>query len=137
MKFTSTVSAILLLAGSSEAQDDSPCKPKSCTFMTIVDIYASELRYYKFRECGDMFNPILGYKVGEIYILIQKDPSNYYHPVGCAYFPDGAHANKDKLEPGITQTKGNTCVQNMTCPTTIYMLNGETRATMLLLAPNP
>jgi hypothetical protein len=41
------------------------------------------------------------------------------HPLGFAYFPDGAHDDKDELEPGITQT-GSDCAANSSCPTPLY-----------------
>ena len=44
--------------------------------------------------------------------------------MGFAYFPDGAHDDKDELEPGISQT-GSNCVSNSTCPTPLYFRDGE------------
>ena len=43
--------------------------------------------------------------------------------MGFAYFPDGAHDEKDELEPGITQTSSN-CAANFTCPTPRYFRDG-------------
>ena len=59
---------------------------------------------------------------GVTYHFLQKDLSNWYHPMGFAYFPDGAHDEKDELEPGITQT-GSNCVSTNTCPTPQYYLD--------------
>jgi hypothetical protein len=108
-----------------QQEEDAPCNPESRTFTTKLDIYASELGYYTFEECGDTINPTLGIEVGETYTFVQKDPSNYFHPLGFAYFPDGAHADQAELEPGITQTDGNGCAADLTCPAPMYMLNGE------------
>jgi hypothetical protein len=63
-------------------------------------------------------------EIGQTYTFVQKDPTNYYHPMGFAYFPDGAHAGVDELEPSITQTEGNTCGETLTCPAPMYLLNG-------------
>jgi hypothetical protein len=31
-----------------------------------------------------------------------QDITNYYHPLGLAYYPDGAHDDVDELEPGVS-----------------------------------
>jgi hypothetical protein len=67
-------------------------------------------------------NPTIGMEIGETYTFVQADTTNYFHPMGFAYFPDGAHGNLDELEPGITQTEGNFCASNNTCPAPMYFL---------------
>ena len=47
-----------------------------CTFTTKINLYAGELGYYQFEECGDATNPTLGLEVGKTYEFVQKDPSN-------------------------------------------------------------
>ena len=79
--------------------------------------------YFTFAECPGVKNPTIGMEYGKPYRFIQKDRSNWYHPMGFAYFPDGAHDDKDELEPGISQT-GSSCVTNNTCPTPLYFLDG-------------
>merc|ERR1719321_871768 len=65
-------------------------------------------------------------KQGETYIFDQADGSNWYHPLGMAYFPDGAHTGVDELEPGIAQTGGSTtCAAGNTCQAPMYYKNGE------------
>merc|ERR1719420_1456010 len=59
-------------------------------------------------------------KRGVKYIFDQSDASNWYHPLGMAYFPDGAHAGVDELEPGITQTTGDACTADNTCQAPRY-----------------
>jgi hypothetical protein len=74
-------------------------------------------------ECGDTPNPTLGIEIGQTYTFSQADRSNYYHPVGFSYEPDGAHANKDELEPGVSRgTSG--CDTTLTCPAPMYFVNG-------------
>jgi hypothetical protein len=51
--------------------------------------------------------------------------SNYYHPLGFAYFPDGAHDGVDELEPGIGLGTDMACVKSLTCPAPMYFLNGN------------
>jgi hypothetical protein len=88
-----------------------------CHFTAKLDLYASELGYYQFEECGDAVNPTLGIEVGKTYRFIQKDPSNHYHPLGFAYYPDGAHDGKDELESGIPPPgSSSTCDVNLSCP---------------------
>ena len=49
-----------------------------------------------------------------------------YHPLGFAYFPDGAHANADELEPGIVPPdSSSTCNFNMTCPAPMYHISSQ------------
>ena len=79
--------------------------------------------YFTFEECPGIKNPTIGMEYGKSYHFIQKDLSNWYHPMGFAYFPDGAHDEKDELEPVISQT-GSNCVTNNTCPTPLYFLDG-------------
>ncbi|CAN0564020.1 unnamed protein product, partial [Ectocarpus sp. 12 AP-2014] len=38
---------------------------------------------------------------GETYEFSQLEASNWYHPLGFAYYPDGAHEGVDELEEGI------------------------------------
>jgi hypothetical protein len=64
--------------------------------------------------------PVISMKRGVKYIFDQSDASNWYHPLGMAYFPDGAHAGVDELEPGITQTTGDTCAAGNTCQAPRY-----------------
>lgn len=47
-----------------------------CTFTTKVNLYAGELGYYQFEECGDEVNPTLGMEIGKVYKFIQQDRSN-------------------------------------------------------------
>jgi hypothetical protein len=61
--------------------------------------------------------------MGETYMFVQEDLSNWYHPMGFAYFPDGDHAGKDELEPSITQS-GSDCATTSTCPTPRYFRDG-------------
>lgn len=99
------------------------CVSPTGNFTVVVDLYAGELGYFTFEECPGVMNPTIGIELGQSYNFIQSDRSNWYHPMGFAYFPDGAHDDKDELEPGISQTSSN-CVSNNTCPTPRYHRNG-------------
>lgn len=46
------------------------------------------------------------------------------HPLGFAYYPDGAHDNKDELEP-IINASLSICATTFSCPTPNYYLNNE------------
>jgi hypothetical protein len=78
------------------------------------------LGYYTFDECPGEISPTIGMEIGETYTFVQEDRSNYYHALGFSYFPDGAHASLDELEPGITQTDGNTCADTLNCSAPMY-----------------
>ena len=111
-----------------------PCSEKLTSKLTIstddanalylLSFSYSSLGYFTFEECPGIKNPTIGMEYGTTYHFIQKDRSNWYHPMGFAYFPDGAHDDKDELEPGISQT-GSNCVSNSTCPTPLYFRDGE------------
>lgn len=62
--------------------------------------------------------------IGKTYKFKQADRSNYYHPLGFAYYADGAHDDVDELEPGITQTSSD-CKATLTCPAPMYY-SGDT-----------
>jgi len=98
---------------------------EECVFHSNVNLYAGELGYYAFEECGVEVNPSLGIELGKTYHFIQADRSNYYHPIGFAYYPDGAHDDVDELEPGVTPPgSSGTCADSMTCASPMYFLNG-------------
>jgi hypothetical protein len=70
-----------------------------CVFTMGVDIFASDLGGFYIEECGsDNIYPILGVEIGKTYRFVQEDRSNYYHPLGFAYHPDGAHVDKQEVE---------------------------------------
>ena len=53
-----------------------------------------------------------------------------YHPLGLAYFPDGAHADADELEPGIVPPgSSSTCDTDMTCPAPMYYMENVYQGT--------
>lgn len=80
------------------------------------------LGYYTFEECGDTPNPTIGLEVGTTYTFLQSDRSNYYHPLGFAYFPDGAHESVEELEPAVTAKVDAVCRATATCPAPMYFL---------------
>jgi len=96
-----------------------------CTFTTELNFYASEWGYYSFKECEGT-NPVLQLEIGTTYTFDQTDTSNWYHPLGFAYYADGAHDDVDELEPGIVAPGSNsTCDVTNACPTPRYKLNDE------------
>eukprot|EP00984_Skeletonema_dohrnii_P022591 scaffold11699_cov138-Skeletonema_dohrnii-CCMP3373.AAC.2 len=100
-----------------------------CKFTTKVNLYAGELGYYQFEECGDDVNPTLGMEVGKTYQFIQTDRSNYYHPLGLLTF-HGAHADADELEPSIVPPDSSSeCDKNMTCAAPMYYVDGDYKGT--------
>jgi len=75
---------------------------KVCHFNVKVNLFAGELGYFSMDQCGEEANPTLGIEKGATYYFSQEDESNYYHPLGLAYYPDGAHDGVDELEPGVS-----------------------------------
>ena len=74
-------------------------------------------------RCGDVANPVLGMKQGVTYTFDQSDASNWYHPLGFAYNPDGAHKGVDELEPGLLEDWA--CAKGMQCQAPMYFINDE------------
>ena len=55
-----------------------------------IDPYAGETGYYNVQgQTGS--SPDLTVRIGSVYTFDQTDVSNWYHPVGFAFYPDGAH----------------------------------------------
>jgi len=130
---TISFSALIALLNYSVASGETPClgncsgegDSKECTFTFSVNLYASELGYFTVEECGSQVMPVLGVEKGVTYKFIQHNVTNYMHPLGFAYFPDGAHAELDELEPGIVPPgSSSTCAEDLSCPAPMYMLNG-------------
>jgi hypothetical protein len=102
------------------------CSPASNTFTAKINFTEGHLGYFSFTECGDdVVNPTIGLKIGETYTFRQGDISNWYHPLGFAYGPDGAHDEQDELEKCITRTNSSCATGGLTCPAPQYQLNGE------------
>jgi hypothetical protein len=60
-----------------------------------------------------------------ISIGFQSNVFNYFHPMGFAYFPDGAHDDKIELEPSIAPPGTNSpCAETLTCDAPMYFRNG-------------
>lgn len=98
---------------------------KTCTFTLKVDLYASELGYFTVNGCEGIM-PTLGVERGVTYIFDQGDETNYYHPLGLAYYADGAHDDVDELEPVITPPgSSSNCAGNSLCPAPMYLKDGE------------
>ena len=99
--------------GTGTGTDADPCATTNCntagtecTYTATVDPFAGPTGYFKFAECGDVANPVIVMKRGVTYTFDQSDNSNWYHPLGFAYYVDGAHNEVDELEPGIAPAKG-------------------------------
>ena len=55
-----------------------------------VNLFMGETGYYEFAGYTGP-SPDIEVRIGQTYTFDQTDPSNWYHAVGFAYFPDGAH----------------------------------------------
>lgn len=96
--------------------------PKRPRFTHTADLL---LGYFEVQGCEGV-NPTLGMEIGVTHSFMQANYENYYHPLGFAYFADGAHDDVDELEPGIPPPgSSSTCGDDMSCPAPMYFLNGE------------
>merc|ERR1719343_524970 len=109
------------------------CESSSRTFTVEVDLFAGPTGYYRVNECGDINpNPTLGMNVDVEYTFNQGHVSNWYHPMGFAYFADGALSQESQfydegapeLEEGVSQGTSN-CDATETCPFPAYFANGN------------
>jgi hypothetical protein len=66
------------------------CVPSATNLCMKLNVFASETGYYEF-EGKSGSSPDLTVEIGTTYTFDQSDASNWYHPVGFAYEPDGAH----------------------------------------------
>merc|ERR1719159_463413 len=66
------------------------CASSATHFCMKVNVHAGEVGYYEIAGKSGV-SPDLTVQIGKTYVFDQKDASNWYHPVGFAYYPDGAH----------------------------------------------
>ena len=79
-----------------------------------------------FKECGQKPNPTLGVEIGTTYIFDQTHNSNYLHPLGLAYYPDGAHNDLPELRPNSKAIGSkSSCEETLTCAAGMHYLGGE------------
>jgi plastocyanin len=68
------------------------CTPSETNICMSMNLFASETGYYEFKgHTGP--SPEIEVKIGQTIVFDQTDPTNWYHPVGFAYEPDGAHGS--------------------------------------------
>eukprot|EP00585_Thalassiosira_rotula_P001792 CAMPEP_0196134476 /NCGR_PEP_ID=MMETSP0910-20130528/3370_1 /TAXON_ID=49265 /ORGANISM="Thalassiosira rotula, Strain GSO102" /LENGTH=803 /DNA_ID=CAMNT_0041394411 /DNA_START=118 /DNA_END=2529 /DNA_ORIENTATION=+ len=105
--------------------DCEPCAGTEgeCTVVMKVNHHAGELGYYMVDGCEGV-NPTLHLTKDRVYKFDQTEKSNWYHLIGLAYFPDGAHEGVDELEPGIAPGDS-TCAEDLTCPAPMYFMDGK------------
>ena len=78
---------------------EAACNDDICTYTALVDMFASEFGFFHFEECPEAGNmPTITMELGKTYRFVQRDISNYFHPLGFAYEPDGALADADEVE---------------------------------------
>ena len=82
----------LLAALASARRLADACTPSNTTLCMTLDVFASETGYYNFATYTGS-SPDIAVTIGQTYTFDQSDPTNWYHPVGFAYEPDGAHGS--------------------------------------------
>ena len=56
------------------------CTSANNVFTSRINLFAGELGYYVFEECGlDVLNPTIAMEVGETYTFVQEHRTNYFH----------------------------------------------------------
>jgi len=73
------------------------CTGSETTVCMSIDMFAAETGYYRLDrgsfETLDDVSPTITVKIGQKITFDQSDKTNWYHPVGFAYEPDGAHGD--------------------------------------------
>ncbi len=73
------------------------CVSSETNICMSVDLFAGETGYYNLDrgsfETIDGPSPTITAKIGQTLTFDQTDPTNWYHAVGFAYAPDGAHGD--------------------------------------------
>jgi hypothetical protein len=96
----------------------------TAVFDVKLNINSGNTGYYYFTGCGLM--PTLAIEEGVTYTFRQTDETNWYHPLGFAYGPDGALSLVDELEKVVTPPGSNSnCAETASCQAPNYKLNGE------------
>ena len=80
--------------------DVDPCEPSRGSgtdddpyiYTLSLDHFASSTGYFRVDGCSPTKKPTLSMKAGFSYMFVQEHISNWMHPIGFAYYPDGAHA---------------------------------------------
>merc|ERR1719428_2056655 len=81
----------------------SGCTASDTNICVRVNSHAGESGYYEF-DGKSGSSPDITVQIGKTYVFDQRDPSNWFHPLGFAYYPDGAHgftwggAERDEVE---------------------------------------
>eukprot|EP01063_Lacrimia_lanifica_P019962 TRINITY_DN27358_c0_g1_i1.p2 TRINITY_DN27358_c0_g1~~TRINITY_DN27358_c0_g1_i1.p2 ORF type:complete len:407 (+),score=157.84 TRINITY_DN27358_c0_g1_i1:55-1275(+) len=97
---------------------------RRCTFTFSLDVFASETGYYVVEGCEGV-QPTLGMEAGVEYTFVQRNSTNWMHPLGFAYYADGAHKGVDELEPGINHNGSGYCdAAANTCMAPRYYIDG-------------
>ena len=68
------------------------CVPGTHHLCMSLDMFASETGYYNIANHTGS-SPDIHVTIGQTYTFDQSHPSNWYHPVGFAYEPDGNHGS--------------------------------------------
>merc|ERR1719161_1936042 len=66
------------------------CTPSATNLCVRVNSHAGESGYYEFDGLSGP-SPDITVQIGKTYVFDQRDASNWFHPLGFAYYPDGAH----------------------------------------------
>lgn len=119
------LSTVAALAQLQVAQSSEPCQASCtgvgsqevCTFKFKINIHAGDTGYYEVEGC-DGIQPTLAMKANVQYVFDQSDETNWFHPLGFAYGPDGVYRDQEELEK--VSTGGGNFTQFPQ-----YTLNGE------------
>jgi len=75
--------------------------PTNSTYFVSVDLFHGEQGYFQFEGLQDeqQHSPDIEVKIGETLVLDQADHTNWFHPLGFSFLPDGFHGENWDSEP--------------------------------------
>ncbi|EKX41142.1 hypothetical protein GUITHDRAFT_112878 [Guillardia theta CCMP2712] len=109
--------------------DIEPCEPVSGAgteanpfiFQVKLNYFVSSTGYFSFTNCKGSQRPTIKIRANSTYKFVQTEKTNWLHPLGFAYGPDGAHDGRDELEPGVKPPGSKSkCDESKTCQSPRY-----------------
>ncbi|KAA8494756.1 Protein hedgehog [Porphyridium purpureum] len=120
---------VAVLASAASTDEDGLCRAScfeqngTCVFDFKVNPFASETGYFTVDGCEGV-QPTLLVNANTMYCFRQYDISNWMHPLGFGYLPDGALKENPELEPEVNPYD-ESCVETSSCQRPLYFLNGQ------------
>lgn len=112
------------VAGQTSGEEQLCDKTAETDLYVKLDFFAGEFGHFTVDGC-DGVSPTLLLASGVEYTFHQQDISNWYHPLGFAYYPDGALVDATELEPNTAKSSSEPCIATESCDSPYYYKGTE------------